>query len=96
MANLSKNAYYVNIDGSEIQAVRILNCVNGNPRYVVHFSSLGIELEEYDIINKLYGFTRYRGRSFGGGVVFQSYNLYDSIEHMKKHVRDVKIGRYKR
>lgn len=66
--------------------------VNGNPRYVVHY--LAIPFTEYAGDNileyrahqiahvdhakrALYG-KRYRAKSFGGGIVFQSFNIaYD-------------------
>ena len=45
----------------------------GNPRYVVHFLSLG--LPDYITNNKTRkaGLIKYRGKQFGGGYVFQSY-----------------------
>lgn len=51
---------------------------NGSPRYVVHFMDLG--LSEYKATNKTRsaGLSIYRGQDFGGGFVFQSYNVeYD-------------------
>lgn len=69
---------------------RVNNDYYGNPRYVCHFSDL-ISLEEYQdtLINlsidekythvlkrvKPLGGKKYRCNNFGGGVVFQSYNL---------------------
>ena len=67
------------VQGKEVEAFRIPNDTNGNPRYVVHFIDLGIDLWDYDNINKLYGFNKYRAKWFGGGVVFQSYNIEDTL-----------------
>lgn len=64
------------IGGKEIEWFRILNDNNGNPRYVVHFLDLGIELEDY---GKIKGLTKYRAKWFGGGYVFQSYSIKDDI-----------------
>lgn len=78
----NKNYVYTEthtVQGKEIEAFRIPNDTNGNPRYVVHFRDLGIDLWDYDNINKLYGFNKYRAKWFGGGVVFQSYNIEDTL-----------------
>ena len=65
---------------------RIKNDVNGNPRYVCHFlhldvhvwqSNIGIS-DRYAIACKLansIGGKKYHNKSYGGGIVFQSYNL---------------------
>lgn len=67
---------------------RIANDLNGNPRYVIHFlelltanerwySNLDIS-EKYQLAikkaNKIGG-KKYHNKSYGGGIVFQSYNL---------------------
>ena len=65
-----------------IEFTRVNNDVYGNPRYVTHFFSLLKEdeqtLSNYNLAvkraNKLGG-KKYRGSDFGGGIVFQSYNL---------------------
>ena len=67
-----------------IEFTRVNNDVYGNPRYVTHFFSLLKEDEQtvsnYNLAvkraNKLGG-KKYRGNDFGGGIVFQSYNLDD-------------------
>lgn len=77
------------VQGKEIEVFRIENDVNGNPRYVVHFRDLGIGLWDYDNINKLYGFKKYRAKWFGGGVVFQSYNIADTLEYALETVKEI-------
>ena len=77
------------VQGKEIEVFRIKNDVNGNPRYVIHFSDLGIKLDDYDNINKLYGFKKYRAGWFGGGVVFQSYNIKDTLSFALDKVKEV-------
>lgn len=73
---------------------RINNDVNGNPRYVCHFLHLISDKEEENApeglnrIGYLYnlavskaqkiGGRRYNSKSYGGGIVFQSYNV-DSL-----------------
>jgi hypothetical protein len=68
----------VTVNGEEITAYRIDSDVNGNPRYVVHFLALGIDLDDY---GKIPGLTKYRGKWFGGGYVFQSYNLESDLAY---------------
>ena len=77
------------VHGKEIEVFRIPNDVNGNPRYVVDFYDLGIGLWDYDNINKLYGFNKYRAKWFGGGVVFQSYNIEDTLNYALDKVKEI-------
>jgi hypothetical protein len=71
-----------------INFTKIKNDINGNPRYVCHFLSLLTEVESYDqnlTINEKYdlavmkakkiGGRRYHNKSYGGGIVFQSFNI---------------------
>lgn len=92
---MKKNFKYeetVTVNGNEITVFRIENDNNGNPRYVVHFSDLGISLWDYDDINKLYGFKKYTAKWFGGGVVFQSYNIQDTLEYACSQVKINRIS----
>lgn len=89
---MAKNYVYkeiTTVQGKEIEVFRIPNDVNGNPRYVVHFMDLDIKLTDYDNINKLYGFKKYRAKWFGGGVVFQSYNIADTLEYALDKVKEI-------
>lgn len=76
---------------NKIDWTRIKNDVNGNPRYVCHFLALNTEQEkeetpnDFNRISNLYtmavkranriGGRKYHTKAFGGGIVFQSYNL---------------------
>lgn len=67
----------------------------GNPRYVLHFTHL---IKRHDTIKTSYvmgndyeiackranklGGKKYRGKRYGGGVVFQSYNIADTCERI--------------
>lgn len=72
-------------NGEEVVFTRIDNDVNGNPRYVCHFSNINDGLEWGSSINdryssaitkaKAFGGKRYHTKNYGGGIVFQSYNL---------------------
>lgn len=77
-----------------IQLKRVNRDINGNPRYVTHFSEL-LTLDEFDSFTgidkitqaynlaikkaKKIGGSKYRGKDFGGGIVFQSYNIEELI-----------------
>lgn len=79
---------------------RINNDVNGNPRYVIHFLALNTDNEkdntpnDWNRINNLYamavkranriGGKKYNTKSYGGGIVFQSYSLDDTIRHIMR------------
>ena len=75
-----------------IEFTRVDNNFCGNPRYVTHFFSLLKEDEQtisnYNLAvkraNKLGG-KKYRGSDFGGGIVFQSYNL----DSLRKHIWEI-------
>lgn len=63
---------------------RTKNDINGNPRYIVHYplfikTSDNVPVEkEYDLAvkrAKTIGGKKYRGKNYGGGIVFQSYSL---------------------
>ena len=75
-----------------IEFTRVNNDVYGNPRYVTHFFSFLKEdeqtLSNYNLAvkraNKLGG-KKYRGSDFGGGIVFQSYNL----DELRKRIIEI-------
>lgn len=67
----------IKIGVRNIPVYRINNDVNGNPRYIVHFLDLG--LKKYCNIK---GLKKYRGKAFGGGYVFQSYNIEDDLKYI--------------
>lgn len=72
---------------SDITLTRVKRDINGNPRYVTHFVNL-LKLEEkFTTAGQGYvtalkrarelGGSKYCGKDFGGGIVFQSYNTDD-------------------
>ena len=89
---MKRNFKEITVDNNTIRIEQIKNDVNGNPRIVVHFLDLGIDTDEYDNLNKLYGFTKYRGKSWGGGVVFQSYNHEETLRYAIEKVKEIKGG----
>lgn len=84
---------------------RINNDVYGNPRYVIHFFDV-LNTEERTSIpfTKLYeyavkkakkiGGKKYSNKSYGGGIVFQSYNIentWKKIQELKHTTPKIKI-----
>lgn len=78
-----------------IDWTRINNDTNGNPRYVCHFLDLLTEADNNELqgnisakyiraVNnaKKIGGRKYHNKSYGGGVVFQSYNINDEEERI--------------
>ena len=72
---------------------RVKNDINGEPRYVIHFLSLITREEitgvfkDYDLAlkrAKKIGGRAYRGKDFGGGIVFRTYNICDTISKINK------------
>lgn len=73
---------------------RINNDVNGNPRYVIHFlkcvpgpdytcNTDQLYTKTCKLMNKIGG-RKYHNKSYGGGIVFQSYSLDETIEHIER------------
>lgn len=82
-----------------MEFTRIHNDINGNPRYVVHFYNLLTDAESYNGLSiddkyrlalnraKKIGGKKYHNKKYGGGIVFQSYNIKDlenSINKLKQ------------
>jgi hypothetical protein len=76
---------------TQIKFTRINNDTNGNPRYVCHFLNLLTEIESnnYDISvsdkynmalqrAKKIGGKKFHNKQYGGGIVFQSYNISET------------------
>ena len=78
---------------SKIEFTRVNNDTNGNPRYVCHFSNLLTENESnnrdgWNFVNRQYsealtrakkiGGRKFHNKQYGGGIVFQSYNIQDT------------------
>ena len=75
-----------------IEFTRVNNDFCGNPRYVTHFFSFLNEdeqtLSNYNLAvkrAKKLGGKLYRGKDFGGGLVFQGWNL----DGLRKRITDM-------
>jgi hypothetical protein len=62
-----------------IEFTRANNDTNGNPRYICHFTNLLKEDQtgyETALKNaKQFGGRKFHNKQYGGGIVFQSYNV---------------------
>ena len=57
---------------------RVDSDINGNPRFVIHFLNLADNYPDaVKLANKIGG-RKYHNKSYGGGIVFQSYSLPDT------------------
>jgi len=81
----------------EIEFTKIARDINGNPRYVFHFLDLLSNKEKFDNkisldekyktalkISRLYGGKKYNTKKYGGGIVFQSFNIQDLCTKISK------------
>lgn len=89
-----------------ISWTRVKHDSNGNPRYVCHFLDLLTEGEKnatgedwIDISTKYaialhrarqIGGRKFHNKQYGGGIVFQSYNLEDTESHIRDILAEVK------
>lgn len=87
---------------TDIEWTRIKNDVNGNPRFVCHFTDLeGFTLRFYNRINltlsdryaltvraanKLGG-RKFHNKQFGGGIVFQAYEC--QLPQIVNRIREI-------
>lgn len=87
----------------KIEFTRVNNDVNGNPRYVCHFNDLLTEAEKSDYsgdwINNRYalalsrakkiGGRKFHNKQYGGGIVFQTYNVQDTADRICELLAEV-------
>lgn len=74
---------------------RINSDAYGNPRYVCHYSALLKDTDtdrSYNLaIRRAHkiGGRKYSNKSYGGGIVFQSYNIEDTAESIKALLKEI-------
>lgn len=73
--------------------VRLDNDVNGNPRYYISAfelkNYLGVSYDVLEVVRKKVGAKVYRGKKYGAGYVFASYNLDADVERMFELAIDI-------
>ena len=75
---------------------RVNNDVNGNPRYVFHFLALADDNDSINtrynnavtVARKLIGGKKYHTKSYGGGIVFQSYNVQNDLDILNTYIEE--------
>jgi len=67
---------------------RVNNDINGNPRYVCHFLNFAQDYDKALSIAREMGGRKFHNKQYGGGIVFQSYN----IEGLEKDILELKHG----
>ena len=84
----------VTIDNRDYTVYRVNNDYYGNPRYVIGWIELG--LPEYRSTKKTRaaGLKIYRGNDFGGGFVFQSYNVLHSLTFIINTLKNENNNRF--
>lgn len=65
-----------------INFLRIDNDTNGNPRYVCHFLNIAKNYNEAIKKANTIGGRKYHTKKYGGGIVFQSYNIEDTAQRI--------------
>lgn len=88
-----KNNETITVGG--LNFLKVNNDINGNPRYVIHFMDIPMNEQEkkvgiikrYDLaIDKVkkIGGKKYDVKSYGGGIVFQSFNIRETAKMISK------------
>ena len=83
------NSGYEVRDLSDVQLTRVRNDMYGNPRYVVHYLSIADKYGRALHIARSIGGKAYRGKDYGGGIVFQSYNTDDDMKRLEEAMADL-------
>ena len=88
----------VDLSTDKIEFTRVNNDTNGNPRYVCHFLNLLNDNEQAGAIDSKYaialnkakkiGGRKFHNKQYGGGIVFQSYNIADTERSIKELKRE--------
>jgi hypothetical protein len=60
---------------NSIDFTRVKNDVNGNPRYVCHWLTMASTYDQAIKLANSIGGRKYHNKSYGGGLVFQSYSI---------------------
>lgn len=82
---------------------RVNSDSNGNPRYAIHFtlctpdsykdegSIVGVYPSVCKLMNTIGG-RKYHNKSYGGGIVFQSYNLNETAKAINELIKQENKG----
>lgn len=74
----------IEINGTSVNYHKVEHDIYGNPRYVIHFLVLADNYREALNIAHEVGGKKYTARWYGGGIVFTTYNLKDTLSKIIK------------
>jgi len=80
---------------TEKDFLRIDNDTYGNPRYVIHWTALGNSYEGALKIARKIGGKKYHNKKYGGGIVFQSYNINATANRLNDEYKKSISGTHK-
>ena len=69
-------------NGKAITVNQVTNDIYGNPRYIIHFLAVADTYSEALKISRNIGGKMYTATWYGGGIVFPSYYLKDTLEYL--------------
>ena len=70
----------------KINWTRAENDTSGNPRYICHFLNIATDYKEaVKIANKIGG-RKYHTKKYGGGIIFQSYNIEETEKSLFRQI----------
>jgi len=91
-----------------IDFTRINNDTNGNPRYVCHFlafcvpsdndkfTGLDFLSRKYELAlsrSRQFGGRKFHNKQYGGGIVFNSYNIRGLSENIEAFVKGLEVAK---
>lgn len=82
------------IDASNF--TRISNDTNGNPRYVIHYLNVDRDYDKALKIARKVGGKKFSNKQYGGGIVFQSYNVSETAKYLNDAIAKNKLGAVKK
>jgi hypothetical protein len=71
---------------------RISSDTNGNPRYVIHYLNVDRDYDKALKIARKIGGKKFHNKQYGGGIVFQSYNISETAKYLNNAISENKIG----
>jgi hypothetical protein len=75
-----QNYMFTTNNTTQIDWTRISNDINGNPRFVCHFLEIANDYQTAAKLANTIGGRKYNKKNYGGGIVFQSYNIADTAK----------------
>lgn len=83
------------INTNTVDIDRVNNDLYGNPRYVMHFTNIDSDYSTALYIAKTaIGGKKYHNKSYGGGIVWQSYNIGSDINALNSEIINYNLGKY--